>query len=258
MQDKPEFEPKYYFHVDWLNYTSTMLCEWELKCLEVVIDHRSSRFYNNVMETKEMIVSHYPKSTNNKPVSILVNKDYRNDFFEYGLPIDCAFTRIDFAIDCKTEREAKKYVTGKKYGVWDSVDGITQYYGNSRKSVIFERVYKKLDRGGVWRYEIEIKPRAGREHKTIFKKLHKDVLSFWNTVCGCMTQTGVNAETRDFEALAKKRQIYIDVHIESKYCTPTIEFYNELTEKEKRYFTNKLKFIEYERQQQWKTAINRG
>jgi hypothetical protein len=222
-----------------------------------------NRFYKTVQVTKDANIQALPRIKTLPAFSVRLQKESLCSIFQDQLPVDAKIQRIDFAIDVPTLEDALEFVirkpkteARKKYSsMVDSGTGTTFYFTSeldikrelsaqekeqaakkARSNAVFERVYFKEDRGGVWRYELEFKPRAGRKHN-IFNKAAPEIIDLYNEVLSNCTLQG-SFKKEDFESLCitKARREWIEIHILSDWVPVTHLFYVALNDKERTYF----------------------
>lgn len=271
------------FFIDYFAYGTDLLTDWiALQLLETKHD-TFNRFYKTVQVTPAGTIQALPRIKSLQAFSVRLTKERLSDIFEYQLPIDTKIQRIDFAVDVPTFEKAFEFVINKpkkdakkKYSsLVDSGTGTTFYYTSevrqpegltteqkeqaakkARSGVIFERVYQKEDRGGMWRYELEFKPRAGRKHN-VFKKANAQIQALYNEVLENCTMPG-SFRKEEFENLCitQKQRNYIEIHTLSEFVPITHLFYVSLSPLERTYMQ---KFVNLNRDndrcQKWDDVI---
>ena len=229
-----------YFFIDYLAYGTNMLTDFIRSEMLTAKDYLSNRFYKVQADCDNSNIQSEKRILSLPELSVRLCKEYlyTDSVFRDGLPIDCKIQRIDFARNYTTKEEAMKNVIGR-YEMYFHSDGGETYYFGKRTSPFLERVYYKNDRG-VWRYELEFKPRAGRKNNKL-AKVNPEILKIWYDICSIMTVKGDDIKTSE-DSVPQSRKQYIDFLLECEFVIVSPLVYDSLkSAAEKKYFLNRIK-----------------
>lgn len=242
-----------FFFIDYFSFGTDILTDYIIEEMLSVPNRKpkNNRFYINVLKCGRCLLQSEPRIKTLNTFSLRFHKDFINESLEYNLPTDAKIQRVDFAFDTDNEDFAKSFVISEfDYSVY-SKSGTTHYYGE-RSSAILERVYF-LNERGRWRYELEYKPREGRECKE-FDKTNSGIQELWYNICRSKTLTG-RVIRGEFQPITRARREYIDMHFESPFVNIHIDFYRSLNDSEREYFEKKCNTAYTDRAPLWKKEI---
>lgn len=213
--------------IDYFTFSSNQVYPLFISDRKVLsISARPNKWYHQAVEVLNLYVNFSPKTDKHKNYSYRFKSDHgifdKFLYLPYSLPVDGITSRLDICIDCFSFDEALSYVTQKNidsnffsyvssplsdFNHFDSC--LTFYFGNRKTSCIFERVYFKPELG-VWRYEVEFKPKSNNGVRGVgvkhFKELHHSVQDLY-TLVHTLYYTEYPAHSTYFDPVSRSQRI---------------------------------------------------